>query len=565
MKIKNFIAVAALLMGSTSTFATAITHTQEYTYEGLVYVLDYSDNDTPTNPADDKVEAKVKQISDDATYKALTTWLIPEKFKALADNGADPKIADKFFIVQKIGVNAFANNSNITSITFAKAENITEIATGAFSKTSIATLDLSETKITVADQWFETTNTTVTTIKLPKTVNEIVTSAFEGLSALNSLTIAEETAPAKHAITIAADAFKNTMALKTLTLPAEVSFVAANAFRQTYLEELTIGGDVPAVTTTAGVQTGAFVRNGSQELIVNYAPTGAGNTASFAQSAFATDKTGGADVWVTFKTTTAYGNAFAGSTLTKDDKGNYLYGAKLDFTPTAKDKIKVYNQGGSYSYGTFLVPATGITIAKKQGDANVMVYGAYVDNAETPAILMEQLHLIKGSYYIPSAAAPNQTKIIVKTSGTADVEYTTGVNLGGVAQDSRNFDGATTPKSRNEIKAYSGDDTYAVNVKPSATTKYVIFLKPLDETTFGWAEFTDTRIVKDGQFYLEADVPASAMRLIWLDGSEEEATAIKSVKKANAENGAIYNLAGQKVNAAYKGVVIKDGKKYIQK
>ena len=42
-------------------------------------------------------------------------------------------------------------------------------------------------------------------------------------------------------------------------------------------------------------------------------------------------------------------------------------------------------------------------------------------------------------------------------------------------------------------------------------------------------------------------------------------TAIKSVKKADKADGATYNLAGQKVNASYKGVVIKDGKKYIQK
>ena len=41
-------------------------------------------------------------------------------------------------------------------------------------------------------------------------------------------------------------------------------------------------------------------------------------------------------------------------------------------------------------------------------------------------------------------------------------------------------------------------------------------------------------------------------------------TAIKSVKAAKAD-GAIYNLAGQKVNASYKGVVIKNGKKYLQK
>ena len=42
--------------------------------------------------------------------------------------------------------------------------------------------------------------------------------------------------------------------------------------------------------------------------------------------------------------------------------------------------------------------------------------------------------------------------------------------------------------------------------------------------------------------------------------------AINSVvAKVAAGNGAIYNLAGQRVNAAYKGLVIKDGKKYIAK
>ena len=42
-------------------------------------------------------------------------------------------------------------------------------------------------------------------------------------------------------------------------------------------------------------------------------------------------------------------------------------------------------------------------------------------------------------------------------------------------------------------------------------------------------------------------------------------TAINSVKKAAQNDGAIYNVAGQKVSASYKGLVIKNGKKYIQK
>ena len=44
------------------------------------------------------------------------------------------------------------------------------------------------------------------------------------------------------------------------------------------------------------------------------------------------------------------------------------------------------------------------------------------------------------------------------------------------------------------------------------------------------------------------------------------ATAIQGAKVVTvAGNSAIYNLAGQMVNASYKGIVIKDGKKYIQK
>ena len=42
-------------------------------------------------------------------------------------------------------------------------------------------------------------------------------------------------------------------------------------------------------------------------------------------------------------------------------------------------------------------------------------------------------------------------------------------------------------------------------------------------------------------------------------------TGIKGVKTVTPISTAIYNLKGQKVDASYKGIVIKDGKKYLQK
>lgn len=40
-------------------------------------------------------------------------------------------------------------------------------------------------------------------------------------------------------------------------------------------------------------------------------------------------------------------------------------------------------------------------------------------------------------------------------------------------------------------------------------------------------------------------------------------TAISSIKSNTVDNAAIYNLAGQRVSKTFKGLVIKNGKKYI--
>ena len=44
-----------------------------------------------------------------------------------------------------------------------------------------------------------------------------------------------------------------------------------------------------------------------------------------------------------------------------------------------------------------------------------------------------------------------------------------------------------------------------------------------------------------------------------------ESTGISTVKATAENNSVIYNIAGQKVSKDYKGLVIKNGKKMIQK
>ena len=71
-------------------------------------------------------------------------------------------------------------------------------------------------------------------------------------------------------------------------------------------------------------------------------------------------------------------------------------------------------------------------------------------------------------------------------------------------------------------------------------------------TTGGWGS----------TFLLNGDGNLTVTKVSLVKGGD---TAVKTIKTVNAQNGAIYNLAGQKVSADYKGVVIINGKKVLNK
>ena len=55
----------------------------------------------------------------------------------------------------------------------------------------------------------------------------------------------------------------------------------------------------------------------------------------------------------------------------------------------------------------------------------------------------------------------------------------------------------------------------------------------------------------------------STPELVPVDGGI--VTGISDVKYNETENGVIYNIAGQRVDASYKGIVIMNGKKIVKK
>ena len=55
-------------------------------------------------------------------------------------------------------------------------------------------------------------------------------------------------------------------------------------------------------------------------------------------------------------------------------------------------------------------------------------------------------------------------------------------------------------------------------------------------------------------------VPANAEARIIIDG---EATTLSAITTSQRPSGAVYNLQGQRVSANHKGIVIVNGKKFV--
>lgn len=108
-----------------------------------------------------------------------------------------------------------------------------------------------------------------------------------------------------------------------------------------------------------------------------------------------------------------------------------------------------------------------------------------------------------------------------------------------------------------------GDATFATALKTGATKA--------DGTQYGFTSKSGTPAfaqVQPGQ-----DIPAKKGYIV-LNGAsaakysicfDDEATGIQTIEAASAANAAMYNLAGQRVDKSYKGIVIVNGKKYLNK
>ena len=135
---------------------------------------------------------------------------------------------------------------------------------------------------------------------------------------------------------------------------------------------------------------------------------------------------------------------------------------------------------------------------------------------------------------------PKNTPVILKTSDTVNYKIT------------------LTPTEAESADDFEDNGLQHATASGSITGAYI--LAYTTDNDLGFYPFTGS--LDAGDVYLTATVPAKALRIV-VDG---EATGIAAPEVAEkAENGVLYNLNGQQVTADFKGIVIKNGKKYFNK
>ncbi len=246
----------------------------------------------------------------------------------------------------------------------------------------------------------------------------------------------------------------------------------------------------------------------------------------------------------------------------------YMYGYKIIVTYVSKDEMTLI-AGDKTVTGTngvlTLTTASDINFTLRTGKEV-----SYVTSiAITPNTAPETLTTSAGGYATYSADyAVNYSELgltaytltVDEINKTVTAKAFTGVVPAGGAvlvKGSASTAYTLTPATT------EGDATFATDLQTGATTA--------DGTQYGFTTKFGTPAfaqVQSGQ-----DIPAKKGYIV-LNGAsaakysicfDDEATGIHTIEVASAANAAMYNLAGQRVDKAYKGIVIVNGKKYLNK
>lgn len=432
--------------------------------------------------------------------------------------------------IKKVNDNAFKGCSKLAAFPF--GQNLEYVGTHAFEGTALTAADLSKTKLTeITDYAFASTK--ITTVSLSKKVATLWAYAF----------------------------YKSPVATLTLEDAASIKNIYANALAYTELTELSL----TAGTANAPINIKANAFEGCYKM----------KTFNFV-GANEIDYGYGFDVvdynafigCIPFVTITApqeyinkYNSVFGGAPL------NCKWEAKA--APIKVDgKIALKNGFAKWFHNT-----KKIAIDAEKYEA----FSVYVDNGllkKDGTAYFQGLRKTNGRYYIN----PGE-HIILKAlqDDVTEVEYED-MSIKGLPTWSVFRDEIFSFEQNYTLAAFQTHTTAVINNWGAGYYTPGQYLYRLtNKSGIGFNLFAGAELKggKDdtsdkAQFFIQSIKAPDAegrLNVIWLDEDgnviEGSTTAIEEVKN-ETEDGASYNLAGQKVGANYKGVVIKNGKKFMK-
>ena len=281
--------------------------------------------------------------------------------------------------------------------------------------------------------------------------------------------------------------------------------------------------------------------------------------------------------------------------MTKDTGSNADIRCSMGAGGYSTDAVKATTlQPGKYMLTANVWGNSGSTIVIKAGEATVLsieTKGYIIESTTSEAFEVKEATdiTIEGT----ASGKPLDYMYIAKVAETTTIAssgYSTLASACGL--DFSDVDGLTAyvvteitsdavklekvnevPANTGVILKGTGDTSYSIPVKADATFSGKNLLKAAVTATA--VEANEAYILKDGEFHLvttASEVPAGkayleatagARTLSFLFGGET--TGIAEIEKAGAENGAIYNLSGQRISKPANGLYIMNGKKVIIK
>ena len=174
--------------------------------------------------------------------------------------------------------------------------------------------------------------------------------------------------------------------------------------------------------------------------------------------------------------------------------------------------------------------------------ANLSAWEA-VDYDETTGIKFNKANVIAGNYpYVVRNATDDDTDL--SFTGTNDLNFKTFIDT-----------------EANKHKVGSTNIYFCGNWKEALETDGTQWIIKNEGINASIVKAAGVKISPFRAYFTGIPEGASAK----LNFDDEETTGITNVNAAESNDDTLYNLAGQKVNAAYKGIVIKNGKKYLVK